>query len=297
MNLISKIKKFSSHLGLCLALASFAPILTSCGKNGSVSPVQNIVKDVTLTTSIENGDMFINLGLLISIGNVVMTSVTLPIVNPMDPSKQYGSVSFKPTMQSGVNELLLKANLSQATSLKGGARATLPNGQALPIGGLEGVDVLELAIDQIHSKIYIALTKTKTLFGFAIAIKEFDAVQHSLPNANIFLGFNIKNVIGMVGLFTGSNSMENGLAAFIDLSSVFNGDILTKLVNHEPITQSDMATASNKAVSDMRADYGSSRDEIQRDFKGTELDSHTARVLSKELLKLNNKTLHYIRNQ
>ena len=136
----------------------------------------------------------------------------------------------------GENEIYLALNLSKTAQINGSATPTLPNGSNLPLAGIdENNTMVELEISQINSKIYLALDRDTTIVGFAIAIKEFDVMKDYIGGANIFLGFNIRDVLGMVGLFTGKDEGQSGLGIFVDLSSVISGDILNDILSGSPV--------------------------------------------------------------
>jgi len=200
------------------------------------TPVQQkIVKDVKLTSSLVDGDVWLGLGATFDLGAMSFTAIKLPIIDPYDKTRIYGEIDFKPTFQGSYNAIELKVNLSDCAKIPG-AYATLPNGNELPIAGMGG-RVVELDIDQIHSKIYLALDHDLTLVGFAISIKEFDVVAQYVGGANIFLGFEIAGVKGTAGLYTSlGQSFQSGLAFFVDISSVVSTDILNDLIDGIPIT-------------------------------------------------------------
>jgi hypothetical protein len=278
-----------SALGNILIL-TLALLFGACGKNSGVK--QEIVKDVNITTSLEDENVFLNINAVFKIGSVSMTSITLPVVNPNQPDIKYGEISFKPTLTEGYNEIGLSFNLSAATEVKGGA-PTLPNGEELPIGGFGETEVVELAIESINSKIYLAFGQDATVLGFAIAIKEFDVVKDAIPGANIFLGFDIKGVLGMVGLFTGEETLQSGLGFFLDLSSVFTGEILDDLIAGNPISeeaynqmQSDLIDQNVQSLS-----LGAKKKNI---FKDIGLTRRNLRKLNKAMKKLGNTTVDYV---
>ncbi|MEC7182002.1 MAG: hypothetical protein VXW15_04765 [Bdellovibrionota bacterium] len=205
--------------------------LASCGK----SPENQIVKDVNVNSSLEDGDVYVSFSSVFKIGAVSMTSIQLPIVDPRDSSIKYGEISFKPTLEPGHNEIGFKFNLTASSEVQGGY-GTLPNGEDLPISGFGSTEIIELKIDKINSKLYLAFGKNHTLLGFAVVIKEFDVVGDAIPGANIFLGFDIKGVQGMAGLFSSQEEMQSGLGFFLDLSSVVSNDIINDIIDKKPIT-------------------------------------------------------------
>jgi len=210
-----------------MPLLTLTLFLASCGGNGK----NQIVKNIVLESSERDGDIWVSLKAMFMVGNLSMTSITLPIFNPKDPSAAaYGQIGFRPTLTPGFNEVELAINLTRVAKVNGGASATLPNGSPLPIGGTGSVPIIELAISQINSKVYFAFDKQTVLLGFAAAIKEFDALSGYIGGADIFLGFNLQGVLGSAGIFTSKTSGKSGLGMFVDLSSVINSEILDNLI-------------------------------------------------------------------
>jgi len=194
-------------------------LLTSCGKSGS-----QLVSDVKVATHLVNQEVWVDVNAKFDLGNTALPAVTLPVANPKDPTHVFGSVSMAPTLD-GKNQIGISVNFTEALKIQGGA-ATLPNGTALPVGGLGNVNVIQLNIPNTLARVYIALDKGVALAGFAIAIKELDSIGSSIGGINLFPRFNINNVIGIAGVFTGSQSGQTGLALFVDLSSVLNQQML-----------------------------------------------------------------------
>lgn len=215
-----------------LSLLLTLGLLTSCGKQAN-----EIVKDVALETTIdEAGDVWISSSALFDFGGMSMTAIQLPVVNPSNPEKLYGELAIRPTFGGTFNEVEISVNLSEAARVPGSSEPTLPNGQPLPIGGIDSVNLIELAVDSINSKIYIGLGHDITFLGYAIAIAEFDEIIKYVPGANVFLGFEFANIRGAAGLFTGSatSNTESGLGFFVDLSSVITTDILNDIITGLP---------------------------------------------------------------
>lgn len=278
-----KLTFISTAVVLCLTL-----FMSSCGQGGGVK--QDIVKEVSVVTSLEDGDVYLSLAILFKIGTTNMTSITLPIVNPNNQVK-YGEISFKPTLTPGYNEVKLKFNMSFAAEVNGGY-ATLPNGKDLPIGGLDESDVIELGIDQIHSKIYLALKKDLAMFGFAVAIKQFDVLSDYLQGANIFLGFDIKGVLGTVGIFTGDDEWESGLAMFLDVSKYLTNDIINDMINQKEITPERFEAMQSRIASQT---VDPVKQEIRKaNFGSRNLSRKNGMALYKAMRKLKGKTVNYV---
>ena len=262
-------------------------IFTSCGK----SPESEIVKDVQINSSLEDGDVYLSISSVFKIGAVSMTSIQLPIVDPKDPSIKYGEVSFRPTIESGYNEIGIKFNLSASSEVTAGY-GTLPNGDDLPIGGFGPTDIIELAIGKINSKLYLSFGKDNTLLGFAVVIKEFDVVGQSIPGANIFLGFDIKGVQGMAGIFSSEQEMQSGLGFFLDLSSVISNDIINDIIENRPITPDAFAQMQENVTMDsLRRMTVGEENTLFEDING---DRKSLRKLGKALRKLGKRKVNYV---
>lgn len=231
MKTTTKIKRSFSLLILPLMLAG-SLLSTSCGKN----PEQGIIKDVDIHTELREGDVWLTLGAVFKLGVASLTEISFPVVDPNNGSIKYGEISFQPQEEEGMNEIRLSFNLSSAAQVEGGL-AKLPNGEDLPIAGVDTSKVLMLDIAEINSRIYIALNSEQSVVGFAVSIKEFEKIGNVISGANIFLGFDIKGVIGSVGLFTGNTPLENGLGFFVDLTSVFTTDMINDIIAGKEITE------------------------------------------------------------
>jgi len=203
--------------------------LSSCGKN---APNQ-VVSDVKINTLLINGEVNLDVSAIFNLGNASMTALNVSIIDPRNPDESYGSFRILPTLDFK-SEIGISVNLSHAARIPGGA-ATLPNGSAIPIGGLDQTQLVQLQLQQMNARIYFAFSPKTFLLGFALPIKEFDVVSKYVGMANIFPGFDIKGVRGMAGLFTGLDPGTSGLAFFLDLSSVINSDVLNKILNGERI--------------------------------------------------------------
>lgn len=204
--------------------------------------MHEFVRDVALETTIdEAGDVWISSSAMVEFGGMSMTSVTLPIINPAAPGKLYGKFEINPTLGSTMNEIVVKVNLSESAKVPGSANVLLPNGQALPLAGLGNVNLIQLNVDQINSKIYIGLGHDITFLGYAITIAEFAQVAKYSPNANVFLGFEFGGVKGAAGMFTGTTETKSGLAFFVDLSKIITTDILNDIIVGIPSEREKLA--------------------------------------------------------
>lgn len=273
-------------LFVCVATASLL-FTTSCGKK----PEQDIVKDVNIQTELRGNDVWLSLGAVFKLGALSMTAISLPVVDPNDPSIQYGEIGFKPMAEEGYNEVVLSFNLSASSKVEGSS-ATLPNGAALPIAGLDNSNVLELKIASINSSIYLSFTENMSVLGFAISIKEFEKVGAAINGANVFLGFDIKGVLGSVGLFTGDEPLKNGLAFFVDLSSVINGQILDDLIAGRELTPAQFTEMTRRANTESKQ----SRGKRKSNYLDVNKTPKNLLKIYKEVNKMGPSKLHFIKD-
>lgn len=278
LNVGKKLQKFFLVGFLCASMLS----MVGCGKNGP----NQIVSDVNLATSLEDGDIMLDLSAIFNFGNISMTAVKLSLINPNDPSIEYGEFRILPTLDMK-NEVGVRVNLSEAAQVSGGL-VTLPNGDPLPIGGLNNTEVLELNIGQIKAKLYLALAQKTMMFGFAIPIKEFDRVSEYVGAVNIFPGFVIKGVRGMVGIFTGREEGQSGLGFFLDLSAVINPEILNRILDGIKLTQEEFKTLSQSKVK------SSSSLKFNDGVKSSKSKVNKAYKMLNEMMEGQKQTLHYV---
>lgn len=264
-------------------------MFTGCGKQNK------IVKDLSIKTSLVEGDVWMALSAAFDLGGMSMTGIKLPIVDPNDKTKVYGEISFQPTLDGNFNQLAMKANLTTIAKVQGGV-ATLPNGDELPIGNIDNrAKVIELKVDEINAKIYVALDHNLTLFGFAIAIKEFDSVASYVGGTNIFFGFNINKVRGMAGLFTSStDTTQSGLGFFVDLSSVVTTDLLNDIITGTKITKEQYENGL-KNSQDWDKSYYAELDKSFKDKRGTKSQERKAMSIINKMGK-NHTQLHYLKD-
>lgn len=204
MTFISTLKSFS----LLFALVS----LVSCGSSSSS---MNILKDITVTPEVIDGEQHISLSSSLEMGNVSLPAVTIPILSS---GKQIGSIEMQ-TVIGGQNELTVKVNVSAVADLRY-ERASLPNGTTIPLIG--GNEVIVIPVGN-KGEIYLSLSNGVYALGAAIPFSSLDSLGRSTGGISIFPIFNNGEVIASAGMYLSQTSGQNGLAIVADISSVFNG--------------------------------------------------------------------------
>ena len=200
---------------LGIAMASTLT-LTACG--GSVG--SNLINGLSITTSQNAGDVMVTVSTEINTGNLVFPMVTLPILDPNNPSTSYGSISVQRTL-AGKNVLSANVDITKVSGAHGILdSSTLPNGTQIPVAGVANVIAFQAGSS---SRVYMSLTDQTKMLGVAVAIKEFDAIGGYLPGANLFFDVpQTSGVSGIAGIFTGSQSGQSGIALFVDASAAIN---------------------------------------------------------------------------
>lgn len=204
--MISKV--FSNAKVVSLLLISM--ILTSCGKQ------KPMVKDVSVASSYVEDDLYLSLDTSLSIGNVNLPTVTIPILMPRT-LEEVGTVQMQGG-RSSENILKLKLNVSEVSKLDAG-RSTLPNGVDLPIIG--GNRVIEIPVSN-RLKIYISIGDSVVALGVAVPFRTFDRIGAGVGTSAIFPMFYIRDIIGSAGIYTSKTSGENGFAIFADVTNTLS---------------------------------------------------------------------------
>lgn len=203
-----------------VSMIVFAVALVGCGK------IFNFVKNATFKTIEQDGDTFAEMTTILDIGNFEFPVVNLPIYDRKNPENELGLLSLKPALGGG-SELGVSVNLSQALKIQSEESALLPNGKALPIGGIASLNVISLGIAK-NSRLYVAAGNGAAMLGVALVVKQFDGIATRIPlSLNLFPSFKSgKKLRGVAGMFTSPNTGENGIGMFLDASRVADPTII-----------------------------------------------------------------------
>ena len=181
--------------------------LASCGGNTT-----KVVTDVDFET--RNGDQqekLLNVDFELDLGET-----QLPFAH-YDLPNNYGALRLYTS--AGINHAAVDINLSEILKLPSGY-ATLPNGQSVPVDTSAGV--IEIPIEKINAKVYVAQAEGMTLVGFAMAIKQLDSIGREVGKVGVFPTFEIKSVDVTAGLFTDDQEGGTGIAAFVNLGGLWD---------------------------------------------------------------------------
>ena len=213
-----------------IASISFFLMNTACGGKDF-----NWVKDADIQSYQSNGEVYGELITYLDTGGMQLPSIMLPILNPKNPSQTIGQFALRSNFGADYDsELFVQLNISKIANIPGVGRAPrLPNGSAIPVGGIDTNKLLMLEVGGTKTLVYVSIdTQAKQgMLGAAVPIKQFDTIGSTLPGVNIFPTFNVgNNIRGTFGIFTGAGSGQNGFALFIDASGLLQNKAVTTLL-------------------------------------------------------------------
>lgn len=186
-------------------LLATVTLLSACGSN-------SIIQSITVSSVLDSEqNQWVHMDSKIKMGSMQFPAVTIPILNPRNASELLGKVSLAPGAD-GLNLLSVQANLNQLLNNALVQDQLLPNGDHIPISGMNGVVSVKISE---KSKIYIGASSTQFMLGLALVIPAFDSIGKYVPGAALFLPLPKESKVdGVAGVFTGSNN-QNGLGLFI----------------------------------------------------------------------------------
>ncbi len=217
--------------------------LVACGQN------QPKVTDGSVRSFTENEEVWGEVKLTVTTGGIQIPGFSYDIQDPADSQKTYGTLALTPTI--GASELTLKMNVTQA-SLGNTLEPLLPNGNALPVGGIDEDSVIALPVDGGKALVYLSLSNNRVLVGSAVPIKEFDVIGNKLGTIGLFPGFTLTNGLeGIIGIFSGSESKTSGIAFFLDATSILGGVLPQNpsLMTHQTLLSRREISFNNGSIS------------------------------------------------
>lgn len=226
---IRKQSEWNSKIMALLVGVSIATSAVGCGANNGKSPITTLVNNVTLNTFQLDTDQWIMANISLGTGGFILTGASVPVVDPNNHSRVYGQLAILPAICSGMSgcanggDIQISLNMTQITQVQGTA-ATLPNGNPLPVGGLQRATVIALPVgdDKVNARIYFAFGPGIAMLGTALSFAAMDPAGQYIPNISLFQPIQIGPVGLIAGLYTGTNALSSGVGVFMDLSSVMN---------------------------------------------------------------------------
>lgn len=192
-------------LSICVLMGSF--VLTSCGNSG-----KQFVTDVDVQTVNQDQQKWLVSNFRVNLGKVELPELVYPL--PSD----YGN--FRSYRKDAANYLGVDFNISSILNLPGNI-ATLPNGQVVPID-VGGAGIIEIPIDKINGKVYLAVADGVALIGVATVIKQLSDLD--VGDIGVFPTYKVGKVDVMAGVFTSKRDNTNGIAIFANLAGIWDGN-------------------------------------------------------------------------
>jgi len=208
MNSLTKTKTNSSLKTFFIITALFTFI--SCGSQ------KPMVTDITVKPGYVDNDVYISLTAQLSLGNVTLPIVAIPIFMPKT-FEEIGLIQMQ-TSGAGKNFMQVDINLSAIAHIEA-QHGQLPNGGLLPLIGQNKTIVIPVK-DKVT--VYVSFGDGKAALGVAIPFKTLDGLGKKVGTTSLFPVFNIKNVFGAAGLYTSKTSGKNGFGLFADLTNVLD---------------------------------------------------------------------------
>lgn len=184
-------------------------LLVSCGGSG-----RKFVSDLDVKTVDDNDQKWVVTNFKLDIGNVEVPDLVYPLPN------DYGN--FRAYRQEDQNYLGVDFNLTSILNLPGSI-ATLPNGQVVPVD-TSGAGIIEIPVNRINGKAYVAVADGMALLGIAVVIKQLGDLDLNVGDVGVFPTYKIKGVDIMAGIFTSNDDQSNGIAIFANLASIWDGN-------------------------------------------------------------------------
>ncbi len=178
--------------------------LTACGSGGKPSA---LLKNVAITTSVDpvSGDSFLSLSSQLKTGNATIVNITVPVTKD---GVEIGQVSV-------VNNVVtVSVNMTEVAHATGSG-GTMPNGNPIPVTGLDPASIIQLAAGD-KADVYASASSGLAMLGFALRIKAFDSIGKYVGPISICDEFKMDSVHGTACTFFSAEKGKSGFAVFAD---------------------------------------------------------------------------------
>lgn len=199
--------------GLVGVVVFSAILLSACGNPSK------LVTGAALSLSGTGEQTMANVSVDVNTSGLNLPAFQLPILNPKQAYELLGSLSASPISQG--SRITVSVNLNAVSKIQDLDGHYLPNGFPVPMAGLSNIPIVGIPIGNTGSVVYVAIDQKNLIVGSAIGIKEFSTVSQYVGGLNFFPSFTLANgVKGVAGIYTSQVSSKNGIAFFIDATSL-----------------------------------------------------------------------------
>jgi hypothetical protein len=254
-----------SNLNKVLALVSLGIAAVSATGCGSASSgVGNMLQNISVKSYNQNGDLWASMTSQIDTGSMILAGLTIPIVNPHNPSQVYGSFSMQSNLCNpngicqGGGTLTIAVDLSQISHSQI-VDNTLPNGTMIPVGQAASQAIVALPLGNSNGRLYVAFGQGIAMLGVALPFSALNSVGQYVPGVDIFQPFANNGVNGIIGIFAGSAPNTTGIAMFVDLSSLIQStstsSVMMASVRSQAVTAEEVPAAAPLILDDVTPSY------------------------------------------
>jgi hypothetical protein len=130
-----------------------------------------------------------------------------------------GRVSLQPVLGTDYvnHSLSLLLNFSEIANIPKGTEAVLPNGDPIPLGGVDKNSVLALPVGQSGARVYIHMNSGLERVAVGVALPLNGLQNPTDQRISAFLPVPLDNHIkALFGMFFGHTVGSNGFAVFVD---------------------------------------------------------------------------------
>ncbi len=191
-------------------------MLGACGQN-------NWVKDVKMSLATESGMVYSEAEVYLDTKGVPLTPIQLPILVP-GRDVAIGELIVQAYLGSEIEAnylMTILLNLSEVAQIPTGVSPILPNGQALPVAGIDEGAIVALPVGGNGSRLYFSLdlNARRMMLGTAVVVNSLDNPLGDAASAFLPVPLDT-GVRAWFGMFFGNRPRTNGFGVFIDAQQV-----------------------------------------------------------------------------
>lgn len=187
-----------------------------------------IICGVDVTSYEQNGTVYAEFKAILNIGSIQFPAFNIPVKAPKTDAEL--GVLWVGQNLLGQTEMGFRFDLSAAQTgdLPIELNPVLPNGNPIPIVGLQNATTIAYTVKDKNIKIYASYGENIALMGVAVPVRQLDETGSSVCPSAIMPTFNAKGVRGAGGVYFGCNPGQSGIGLFVDVSSAIKKDASIK---------------------------------------------------------------------
>ncbi|MDR3607714.1 MAG: hypothetical protein P4M08_10075 [Oligoflexia bacterium] len=207
-------------------ISAGALAFSGCNNNSTTGMLNSVSASISTSST---GDLIATIVTGLDTSSYGLAELNIPVVDPKNPSIQYGVINITPTVCStstclNGGELNLTLDLSTIIHIES-ASTTLPNGTPFPIlFSSPATTVYAAPVGSSGGKVYAAIGGGAYLIGAAIPFAGLTGPGSYTPGLDVFDAVKSSNITTYIGYFAGAPNTvdQTGVGVFVDLSSAIN---------------------------------------------------------------------------